>query len=114
MPLPPLVRQVVDKKLTKYCAAKIPPEYRDQIRVHYKVRGNSVTLFESRPYWDDPSEWSNLAVAQFRYEPKDNTWTLYCADRNHRWHLYIDAESSRNLDDLLKEVDRDPTGIFWG
>jgi len=50
MPLPPLVRQVVDKKLTKYCAAKIPPEYRDQIRLHYKVRGNSVTLFESRPY----------------------------------------------------------------
>jgi hypothetical protein len=31
-----------------------------------------------------------------------------------RWHLYIDAESSPKLDDLLKEVDRDPTGIFWG
>ena len=46
MPLPPLVRQVVDKKLTKYCSAKIPPEYQDQMRVYYKVRGNSVTLFE--------------------------------------------------------------------
>jgi hypothetical protein len=73
MPLPPLVRQVVDKKLSKYCAAKIPPEYQDQIRVHYKVRGNSVMLFESRPYWDDPAEWSNPPVAQFCYDPEDNT-----------------------------------------
>ena len=46
MPLPPLLRQVVDKKLTKYCSAKIPPEYQDQMRVYYKVRGNSVTLIE--------------------------------------------------------------------
>jgi predicted DNA binding CopG/RHH family protein len=27
-----------------------------------------VTLIESRPYWDDFSEWSNLPVAQFCYE----------------------------------------------
>ena len=114
MPLPPLIRQLMDKKLGKYCEKKIPVDLLDKIRVSYKVRGNSVTLIESRPYWDDPSEWSNLAVAQFRYDPKDKTWTLYCADRNNRWHLYIDTESSPNLDDLLKEVDRDPTGIFWG
>ncbi len=114
MPLPPLVRQLVDKKLTKYCEQKIPSNLREQIKIHYKVRGNSVTLFESRPYWHDPSKWSELKVAQFRFDPKDNTWTLYYADRNDKWHIYIDAPSSGKLDDLLEEVEEDPTGIFWG
>jgi len=114
MPLPPLVRQLVDSKLTKYCENKIPPEFQDRIKLSYKIRGNNVTLIESRPYWNDPSEWSELKVAQFRYDPDEKDWSLYCADRNDRWHIYLEAESSKDIDDLLKAVDEDPTGIFWG
>ena len=114
MPLPPLVRQLVDVKLARYCERKIPRRLRDKIRVHYKVRGNSITLIESRPYWNDPTKWSELKVAQFRFEPGNRTWTLYCADRNDRWHPYLEVPSTPNLDDLLEEVDQDPTGIFWG
>ncbi|MBI4321484.1 MAG: DUF3024 domain-containing protein [Chloroflexi bacterium] len=39
---------------------------------------------------------------------------LYWADRNGRWHLYDDREPSRDLADLLIEVNADPTGIFFG
>lgn len=41
-------------------------------------------------------------------------WTLYYADRNSKWHLYYEIEPSADFDDLLREVDEDPTGIFWG
>jgi len=27
---------------------------------------------------------------------------------------YFDTEPTPDLDELLKEVDEDPTGIFWG
>jgi hypothetical protein len=40
-------------------------------------------------------------------------WTLYYADRNSKWHRY-DIEPSADFDDLLREVDEDPTAIFWG
>jgi len=53
-------------------------------------------------------------VAQFRFRPEDSNWLLYWADRNSRWHAYGDLEPSIDLDELLGEVDRDPTGIFWG
>ena len=41
-------------------------------------------------------------------------WTLFCADRNSKWHLYTEAKPSSNLDALLSAVDADPTGIFFG
>ena len=49
MPLPPLVRQLVDKKLAKYCEAKIPPKYRDQIRIISlrRSRREEIEIYES-------------------------------------------------------------------
>ena len=114
MPLPSLVKQLIEKKLEKYCQQKIPAELHDKIRMSYRIRGNTVTLIESRPYFRDPSIWTELKVAQFRYSQDDNTWSLYCADRNEKWHFYDPFHPSRDIDDLLAEVDRDPTGIFWG
>jgi len=36
---------------------KIPKEVENEIQLKYSVRGNSFTLLESRPKWDDNSEW---------------------------------------------------------
>jgi len=114
MALPPLVRQLVDIKFKNYCLNKIPQEHRDKIKILYRIRGNHVTLIESRPSYFDPTQWSELKVAQFRYNIDNQNWTLYCADRNERWHMYMEINSSDNIDDLINEVDEDPTGIFWG
>ena len=114
MALPPLVRQLVEAKLDKYCEQKIPPRVRDKIKLTYKFRGNSVTLVETRPYYLDETVWTESVVAQFRYDLGDKTWTLYCADRNSRWHLYDFVEPTRELDAILTAIDNDKTGIFWG
>lgn len=114
MALPELVRQFADAKLKAFCTKRMPPHARTEIRLYHQVRGNNVTLIEARPLFRAQAEWSELKIAQFRFNPKPNTWTLYCADRNGRWHLYFDAEPSERLEELLEEVDADPTGIFWG
>ena len=100
--------------LTKYCAKKVPMKYRDKVRVLFKIRGNSVTLYEERPAFFEKNEWVDIKVAQFRYNPKNNKWQLYCADRNSRWHIYYEIDSTPDLNKLLVEVEEDPTGIFWG
>ncbi len=114
MALPELLKKSVELKMQKYCEKKFPKKLQDRVRGGFKIRGDTVTLFEERIGWMLPHKWCAIPVAQFRYDAKDKTWTLYQADRNSRWDLYLDAESTTNLDDLLKEVDKDPTGIFWG
>ena len=106
--------KLVETKLSKYCEQRIPPHVRNRVRLNYRIRGNQVTLFEERPGFKQPSEWVEISMAQFRFNPQDKKWSLYCADRNSRWHLYGLLSPSADFDDLLKEVDRDPTGIFYG
>jgi hypothetical protein len=35
------------------------------------------------------------------------------ADRNGRWHRYDDLLPG-TVDQVLREIESDPTGIFWG
>jgi hypothetical protein len=35
-------------------------------------------------------------------------------DRNSRWQLYDLIKPSADFDDMLKALDNDKTGIFWG
>ncbi|PLX82253.1 MAG: hypothetical protein C0617_14065 [Desulfuromonas sp.] len=114
MPLPPLVKQLAEKKLTAYCQGKIPSHLQNEIRLNFKFRGNTVTLLESRPAFDMPDTWVDIPVAQFRYDPDAKLWSLFWADRNSRWHPDMEIDPVKDFDRLLQEVERDPTGIYWG
>jgi hypothetical protein len=99
-----------------YCANKIPAEYRNEVRLEFVVRGRHVTIYECRPPWnpDFGAGWSRQPVAQLRLDPTERRWALYCADSNGRGHNYPNSKPTRQIDELLAEVDADPTGIFWG
>jgi len=112
--LPVLTRQLVDRKLVAFYERRLPPHVRGEIQLLHTVRGNTVTMIEARPYFRNPSEWTQSRMAQFRYYSETRNWTLHYADRNHKWHVYPDIDPSTQFEDLLREVDRDPTGIFWG
>ena len=113
MALPKTTRRRVEKMLDAFCDAKVPPHTFERVRLVYRIRGNSVTLFEQRSFPFDANEWEECKVAQFRYDPKTRKWTLYCVDRNSRWQEHFETLSTRSFAALLKEVDEDPTGIFW-
>ncbi len=71
---------------------------------------------ECRPPWRDElgAEWTRFPVARLRYTKATTTWSLYWRDRNLRFHKYDRLAPSPRVDDLLTEIDRDPTCIFWG
>ena len=115
MPLPALIKALVEKKVDEYCKKKVPPHALHQVNLSYKIRGNSITIFENRAPWRiDIKEWTSMPIAQIRFDEKTGEWTLFCADRNDRWHEYYDIVPTKDIDKILAEIDEDPTGIFWG
>ena len=118
MPIPKSVIGEIEGKLKDYCD-DIPEHVKNKLRYDFKIRGNSVTLIESRPYFLNPDRWTHHRFAQFRYNPYTGKWKLFAPDRNAKWHDYSQWKgnwdnSPCDFDRLLEEVEADPTGIFWG
>lgn len=102
-------------RVRRWCDARVPERARHQVRVECDVALRHLTIVERRAPWcDDGSEWTTLPIARLRYAAVDRTWTLFSRDRNLRFHVYDLIKPSRNVDDILAEIDRDPINIFWG
>ena len=108
-----LDRKRIERELTAYCD-RIPQHVRHQLRNGFRISGSDVVLFETRPVWDNPKEWIEHPVAKFRYNATRELWQLYCQFSDLNWHSYEPLPAAGSFEILLHEVDRDPTGIFWG
>ena len=114
MPFSEVEKELIEEEVGGFCTRKFPAEYRDQFRLHYTLRGNSVTLVETRSAWRRPGEWTEMKLAQFRFDPEAQKWSLYWRDSGERWHRCEDLPPVLELGALVQEVDEDPTGVFWG
>ena len=99
-----------------WCRRRVPDGLHDKLRIECDVEARQVTIYEARPPWqpDLGPEWTRSPVAQLRYTATSRAWTLYWRDRNLRWRQYRDVPAGRPVEELLDEIGRDPTGIFWG
>ena len=103
-------------RIRRWADRRVPEHVRDQVRLAVDVADRTVTILECRPprqpeYGPD---WTRFPIARLRYTKSRNRWSLYWRDRNLNFHEYDRAEPSPDVQDLLDEIDRDPTNIFWG
>jgi hypothetical protein len=103
-------------RVRRWCEARIPAQHRDQLRIEFEQRGNVLTILECRPPLSAAlgPEWRRHGIARLRYTASSAVWHLFWRDRNMRFHRYEPCAASAHVADLLVEIERDPTGIFWG
>ncbi len=103
-------------RVQRWCAARVPEHALHQVRVECEVAPRHLTIIERRVPWreDFGPEWTSFPIARLRYTAADKSWTLYWRDRNLRFHRYELHAPSRQVEDLLTEIDHDPICIFWG
>lgn len=59
-------------------------------------------------------DWTRRRICTFEWDPRTRLWTPYARDRNNRRLEYPFIEPAGDLAPLLRELDKDPTCIFWG
>jgi hypothetical protein len=104
------------EQIRQWCRNKVPEHVRDRIRVECDVTNRHLTIYECHPPWreDMGEEWTRVQVARLRYTKTTGLWSLYWSDRNSRFHEYHWYFEAARVEQLLAEIDRDPTNLFWG
>lgn len=113
MPIPELELARVRRALDRFCD-RVPPAMRSELAYVYTIERNSVVLVERRPHFQDPARHTEHPFAKFVYNARMGSWSLRWRDRNARWHGYEGFESVPHFRDVLREVEDDPTHIFFG
>ena len=107
-------------RVQRWCQGRVPEHIRDEVRVEVDFAERHLTIVECRPPCRPPwradmdSDWTRFPIARLRYAKTAGVWSLYWRDRNLRFHAYDLVSPTANIEELLAEVDRDPTAIFWG
>lgn len=98
--IPPEERKILEAGLDRLVARRRA----DADRLEYAVRGTAVIL-SSR----SPGETSSYPIARFRCG--SGSWSLDWRRASERW-----SEQRRSTDvrDLIRELEVDPWGTFWG
>jgi hypothetical protein len=111
----PIVLPELDvEKVRRFCKKRVPDTLADEVRLTVTTRGKNVSIHQRRPVWRGaPGEWTSMPIAQLRYEG-DGEWTLYFGDRYGKWTMYFDLDPKQPVDTIIKELEEDPTCVFWG
>ena len=116
MPFSEIELRYIEDTVGKMCGRRSPPLLRDELRIIYEVERLDVVVYEERPNWRDPKKWSRMGVAKFKYSRKDGKWKLFWMRSDSKWHRYEMGMpgGAKRLEELVKEVDNDPYGAFFG
>ena len=91
-----------------------PPELLAKVRLEMEIDGHKVRIATVRPSWSDPAVETRHPVAQFTYNRTKDRWTLHWMRRDMKWHTWPPAERVPDLEGLVRIVDADERGGFWG
>lgn len=110
MALPTDVKNEAIALVETYCATKVPSEHDDKIRLEYRVRGNTITIYECRLPWreDFGPDWTSMRICSMQWDPERRRWTLYARNRNDRRLDYPFIDPASSVMPLLRELENVP------
>jgi len=104
----------IDRTVGDLCRRRSPAELREQVRIEYRVSGHEVLIYETRPAFREPSRWTEHGISKLRFVRTAGEWRLLWQRASLKWQSYEPLASSRDLAELVAEIDSDPHACFFG
>ena len=106
--------QYIKQSVGALCQRRSPPRFIDELRTIHEIERDGVVVYETRVPWDGKGAWTKMGIAMFRYIRSRNMWKLYQMDLDRKWHVYEPAEEQSEIGALVRVVDEDEYGVFFG
>jgi hypothetical protein len=104
-----------EKLIANYLAENRPPLHiRQELDINCRIENQSVTIYEIRPQWDEPSITNEIFVAKTTFVRSQNIWKIYWLRQDLKWHSYQPMPAVRLLENFFEVVEQDEHGCFWG
>ncbi|PCH64624.1 MAG: hypothetical protein COC09_01400 [Gammaproteobacteria bacterium] len=91
-----------------------PPHVRNQVDLGFRVKNQSIEIFEIRPLWNNPDKIIEEMQAKTTYIKKTKTWKVYWQRADLKWHSYQPMPEVDTLEDFLTLVSKDEHCCFKG
>jgi hypothetical protein len=107
-------------KVGEYCKIKNIDKKKDNKKLRYESKGNTITIFDGLINLDEinknlsPNEQYKkleFPIIQIRFNNKKGNWRLYWEDFGN-WVLYSELKPTKSIERIIKEIESDPIGIF--
>jgi len=92
-----------------------PPHIRKELDISFRIKGQSVELFEVRPTWrGKPGEITEHGIFKTTYVKRSDSWKIYWLRADLKWHGYEPDPEVATLEDALAVCERDQYACFYG
>ena len=105
------IQKIMDAFMKKH---RPPAHTRKELDLAYRLKGQSVEIFELRPDWQDSSNILEHPVAKMTYVKSKKIWKLFWQRADLKWHGYEPNPMAKHLEDCLAVIDKDEYACFWG
>jgi len=95
-------------------SSRPPEEIRDELDINYKIKDQSIIVFEIRPLWSNPKEKMESNIAKATFVKKENVWKIFWFMSDMKWHSYEPNSKVKSLKEFVKIIEEDKHGCFWG
>ena len=104
-----------EKMQNAYIDKNRPPAHiSNLIDIGYRIKDQSIEIFEIRPQWNNPDKIIEEMQAKTTYVKKTKIWKVYWQRADLKWHRYDPMPEVNSLDEFLALVEADEYCCFKG
>lgn len=104
-----------EKLVGEYVEKRRPPSHvRHEVDLSYRIKDQSIEIFEIRPSWRNPEQKIESMVAKTTYARKSRSWKVYWQRADMKWHSYSPIPEVSSLEEFLALVEQDEHCCFYG
>ena len=91
-----------------------PVHIRKQLDLSWRLENQSVYIYETRPVWNNPSEYQDLDIAKTTFIRTQGKWKIFWMRQDLKWHGYEPNLHVKSIEEFFSVVDQDQYACFFG